>query len=106
MFEPSSVPLRRLVWIALALSLGAAVSLGITRFAYGLLLPVMRADLGWSYTLAGAMNALAGGGSFVTLPALILAGVPSTVANATSTVALFPGALASAWRCNGHAGTT
>ena len=48
-------------------------------------------------TLAGAMNALAGGGSFVILPALILAGVPSTVANATSTVALFPGALASAW---------
>jgi predicted MFS family arabinose efflux permease len=42
--------------LALALSLGAAVSLGITRFAYGLLLPPMRADLGWSYTLAGAMN--------------------------------------------------
>src|SRR3954452_17849624 len=41
---------------ALALSLGAAVSLGITRFSYGLLLPPMRADLGWSYTLAGAMN--------------------------------------------------
>ena len=56
MFEPSSVPLRRLVWIALALSLGAAVSLGITRFAYGLLLPVMREDLDWGYTLAGAMN--------------------------------------------------
>jgi predicted MFS family arabinose efflux permease len=30
--------------------------LGVTRFAYGLLLPAMRADLGWSYTLAGAMN--------------------------------------------------
>ena len=42
--------------LALALSLGAAVSLGITRFAYGLLLPPMRFDLGWSYTLAGAMN--------------------------------------------------
>ncbi|MBI2769059.1 MAG: YbfB/YjiJ family MFS transporter [Burkholderiales bacterium] len=42
--------------LALALSLGAAVSLGITRFAYGLLLPPMRADLQWSYTLAGAMN--------------------------------------------------
>lgn len=42
--------------LVLALSLGAAVSLGITRFAYALLLPVMRADLGWSYTLAGAMN--------------------------------------------------
>lgn len=42
--------------VALVLSLGAAVSLGITRFAYGLLLPPMRADLGWSYTLAGGMN--------------------------------------------------
>ncbi len=41
---------------ALALSLGAAVSLGITRFAYGLLLPPMRSDLGWTYALAGAMN--------------------------------------------------
>ena len=48
--------LRRLLWLALALSLGAAVSLGVTRFAYGLLLPVMREDLDWSYTLAGAMN--------------------------------------------------
>lgn len=42
--------------VALALSMGAAVSLGITRFAYGLLLPPMRADLGWSYALAGGMN--------------------------------------------------
>ena len=42
--------------LALALSAGAALSLGITRFAYGLLLPTMRADLSWSYTLAGAMN--------------------------------------------------
>jgi predicted MFS family arabinose efflux permease len=42
--------------LALALSLGAAVSLGITRFAYALLLPPMRSDLHWSYTLAGAMN--------------------------------------------------
>ena len=49
----SSVPYLRL---ALALSLGAAVSLGITRFAYGLLLPPMRDDLLWSYTLAGGMN--------------------------------------------------
>jgi predicted MFS family arabinose efflux permease len=50
---PDHTPYLRL---ALALSLGAAVSLGITRFAYGLLLPPMRDDLGWSYTLAGAMN--------------------------------------------------
>ncbi len=41
---------------ALALSMGAAISLGITRFAYGLLLPPMRDDLGWSFTLAGSMN--------------------------------------------------
>ena len=53
---PPDLPLSRLLWLALALSLGAAVSLGITRFAYALLLPVMREDLGWSYTLAGAMN--------------------------------------------------
>jgi predicted MFS family arabinose efflux permease len=42
--------------LAALLSLAAAISLGITRFAYGLLLPIMREDLGWSYTLAGAMN--------------------------------------------------
>jgi predicted MFS family arabinose efflux permease len=48
---------NRTPWaLAMALSLGAAVSLGITRFAYGLLLPAMRSDLGWSYTLAGGMN--------------------------------------------------
>ena len=53
---PSPPPPSHAIRIALALSLGAAVSLGITRFAYGLLLPPMRADLGWSYALAGAMN--------------------------------------------------
>jgi predicted MFS family arabinose efflux permease len=52
----SSASFPRLFALALALSLGAAVSLGVTRFAYGLLLPPMRADLQWNYTLAGAMN--------------------------------------------------
>ena len=47
--------------------------------------------------IAGAMNAIAGGGSLVTFPVLVFTGVPSVVANASSTVALFPGALASAW---------
>jgi predicted MFS family arabinose efflux permease len=42
--------------IALALSIGAAISIGIARFSYALLLPPMRDDLGWSYFLAGAMN--------------------------------------------------
>ena len=50
--------LRLSVTLALVLSLGAAISLGVTRFSYGLLLPPMRADLGWSYTLAGAMNTI------------------------------------------------
>ena len=54
--EPDVLPHHSLVRVALVLSLGAALSLGITRFAYGLLLPPMREDLGWSYALAGAMN--------------------------------------------------
>lgn len=47
--------------------------------------------------IAGAMNSIAGGGTFVTLPALTLVGLPPTIANASSTVALFPGTLASSW---------
>lgn len=44
---------------------------------------------------AGVINSIAGGGSFLTFPALVLAGVPSVVANASSTVALLPGSIAS-----------
>ena len=47
--------------------------------------------------LAGAMNALAGGGSFVTLPALLAGGVPSVRANTSSTVALYPSQVFNAW---------
>jgi uncharacterized protein len=43
----------------------------------------------------GALNSVAGGGSFITLPTLIFTGVPSKIANATSTVALWPGSVAS-----------
>src|SRR6266480_6829867 len=46
---------------------------------------------------AGLINSVAGGGSFITFPTLVFTGVPSVVANATSTVALFPGVFASAW---------
>ena len=42
--------------LSVCISMAAAVSLGMTRFAYALLLPPMREDLSWSYTLAGAMN--------------------------------------------------
>nr|WP_309501618.1 sulfite exporter TauE/SafE family protein [uncultured Roseovarius sp.] len=40
---------------------------------------------------AGALNTIAGGGTFLTLPALIFTGVPPVAANATSAVAVFPG---------------
>lgn len=45
----------------------------------------------------GFMNAIAGGGTLLTFPALIGLGVPPLIANATSTVALWPGSLTSFW---------
>jgi hypothetical protein len=54
--------------------------------------------------LGGAMNALAGGGTFATLPALIALGLPANIANATSNVALLPGAATSAWSFRGELG--
>jgi hypothetical protein len=51
--------------------------------------------MGWLLLVAGVwagvQNALAGGGSFVTLPVLILSGLDARAANITSTIALFPG---------------
>ncbi len=47
--------------------------------------------------LAGVMNAIAGGGTFITFPALVFTGVPSVVANASNAVALVPASFASAW---------
>ncbi|MGR3543907.1 MAG: sulfite exporter TauE/SafE family protein, partial [Paracoccus sp. (in: a-proteobacteria)] len=40
--------------------------------------------------LGGVLNAVAGGGTFITFPALVFTGVPPVVANATSTVAALP----------------
>ncbi|NNL17647.1 MAG: sulfite exporter TauE/SafE family protein [Boseongicola sp.] len=45
---------------------------------------------------AGVLNTLAGGGTFLTFPALVYVGVPPILANATSAVAVFPGYLAGA----------
>src|SRR4051812_40141466 len=45
----------------------------------------------------GTQNALAGGGSFVTLAALLLAGMDARAANITSTIALFPGQITTGW---------
>ena len=47
--------------------------------------------------LGGASNALAGGGTFLTFPALLLAGIAPVQANATASLVLMPGAFASAW---------
>lgn len=51
---------------------------------------------------AGALNAVAGGGTFILLPALVAFGLPAVGANASSTVALVPGYLAAAWVGRGH----
>ena len=47
--------------------------------------------------IAGVINAMAGGGSFVSFPAMLAIGVPPIQANATNTVALWPGQLTSLW---------
>jgi len=86
----SSTP-RALFWLALALSVGAAVSLGVTRFAYALLLPGMRADLGWSYTLAGAMNTANAVGYLIGALAM-----PGLLRRISPTVLLWAGSLVAA----------
>jgi uncharacterized membrane protein YfcA len=47
--------------------------------------------VGFSGFFGGMLNSVAGGGSFITLPALIFVGVPPVAANATGTAALLPG---------------
>lgn len=51
---------------------------------------------------AGAMNAFAGGGSFISVPALIYVGIPSVSANMSSTIASYPGSITSAWAYRGN----
>lgn len=53
--------------------------------------------IGSAAFFAGFLNAIAGGGTFLTLPALIFAGVPPVAANATSTLAVLPGYLGAAF---------
>jgi uncharacterized protein len=51
---------------------------------------------------AGTQNALAGGGSFITLPSLMLTGMDARAANITSTIALFPAQIAMGWTGRKH----
>jgi uncharacterized membrane protein YfcA len=55
-----------------------------------------------SATLAGVMNAVAGGGTLVTFPALLAAGLPPVQANVTSTLAVYPGQVSSSLVYRGH----
>jgi len=50
---------------------------------------------------AGAINSIAGGGTLLTFPALLAAGLPPVTANATSSVSLVPGSLAAWWGYRG-----
>lgn len=50
-----------------------------------------------SALIGGAANALAGGGQFIVFPALLFAGVASVKANATASLVMLPGGIASAW---------
>jgi predicted MFS family arabinose efflux permease len=56
---------RHPIATALALSMAAAIALGVSRLSYGLLLTPMRNDLGWSYLLAGSMNTANALGYFI-----------------------------------------
>ena len=51
---------------------------------------------------AGLVNSVAGGGQLLAFPAMVFSGVPSVVANASSTVALFPGLFAASLAYRGH----
>ena len=53
--------------------------------------------VGLAAAVGAMMNAVAGGGTLVTFPALVALGVPPITANATSTVALWPGTMLSMW---------
>lgn len=69
-------PAARALLLATGLALGPMVVTGIARFAYGLLLPAMQFDLGWTFTQAGAMNTANGLGYLIgTVLSLRLAGL-------------------------------
>jgi uncharacterized membrane protein YfcA len=59
--------------------------------------PIFLLTVALAAALGAMMNAVAGGGTLITFPALVALGVPPITANATSTVALWPGTIASMW---------
>lgn len=87
----------QILWAAAALALGAAVSLGLARFAYALLLTPMRADLGWSYLTAGAMNTVNAAGYLVGALAM-----PRVLERVDARAALLGGCVANALLLAAH----
>lgn len=81
---------RRDVAVIAALALAPAIGLGIARFAYALVLPDMRADLGWSYADAGWMNTSNAAGY---LPGALL------TARVIASVGAYRVMVAGAWAC-------
>lgn len=75
-------------------------------------------SMGWEHSIlptvlpttasafAGAINSVAGGGTLLTFPALVQTGMATRIANATSTVALWPGQLSSLWGYRKEIGQT
>ncbi|RKN53257.1 YbfB/YjiJ family MFS transporter [Micromonospora costi] len=72
-------------WSAARLALGTASALGISRFAYGLLLPAMRTDLHWSLAQAGALTTA---NSLGYLLGAVLAGIAARRRGPTATFRL------------------
>jgi predicted MFS family arabinose efflux permease len=94
---PSTTPPPSPLAVASALALAAAVSLGLARFSYALLLPPMRADLGWSYLTSGAMNTVNAAGYLV--GALLM---PRALLRFSARQLLLGGSVASALLLAGH----
>jgi len=63
----------------------------------GTLTPLHMATAAGAAFIAGAINSVAGGGTLISFPTLMWLGLPSIVANATNTVAIWPGSLGSLW---------
>jgi uncharacterized membrane protein YfcA len=63
----------------------------------GTLTPLHVAAAAGAAFVAGAINSVAGGGTLISFPTLMWLGLPSVIANATNTVAIWPGSLGSLW---------
>ena len=95
--RPANPAARATLIAAALLALGAAVSLGLARFSYALLLPPMRDDLGWRYVTAGAMNTVNAAGYLIGALAM-----PWLLARCGAARTLWLGSAAAALLLAGH----